>query len=57
MMRQELVQRRKWVTDAHFLDLLGATNLILGPNSTEMAIPLGYVRAGWLGLVVAGALV
>ena len=56
MMRQELVQRRRWVSEARFMDLLGATNLIPGPNSTEMAIHLGYVRAGWPGLVVAGTL-
>ncbi len=56
MMRQEVVQRRRWVTDERFLDLLGAVNLIPGPNSTEMAIHLGYVRAGWAGLVVAGTL-
>jgi chromate transporter len=55
MMRDEVVNRRKWVTDQHFLDLLGATNLIPGPNSTEMAIHLGYVRAGWRGLILAGA--
>ncbi|MEO8288111.1 MAG: chromate efflux transporter [Chloroflexota bacterium] len=55
MMRDEVVRRHKWVTDEHFLDLLGATNLIPGPNSTEMAIHLGYVRAGWRGLIVAGA--
>jgi chromate transporter len=55
MMRDEVVNRRKWVTDQHFLDLLGATNLIPGPSSTEMAIHLGYVRAGWRGLVLAGA--
>lgn len=55
LMRDEVVARRGWVTDQHFLDLLGATNLIPGPNSTEMAIHLGYVRAGWRGLVVAGA--
>lgn len=54
MFRQELVVRRKWVTDEHFLDLLGAVNLIPGPNSTEMAIHLGYVRAGWPGLLAAG---
>ena len=54
MMRDEIVARRKWVDDQHFLDLLGATNLIPGPNSTEMAIHLGYVRAGWRGLIVAG---
>ena len=56
MMRQELVQRRRWVSDERFMDLLGATNLIPGPNSTEMAIHLGYVRAGWPGLLVAGTL-
>jgi chromate transporter len=55
MFRDETVKRRKWVTDQHFLDLLGATNLIPGPNSTEMAIHLGFVRAGWAGLLVAGA--
>ncbi len=55
MMRQEVVARRRWVDEQHFLDLLGATNLIPGPNSTEMAIHLGYLRAGWRGLVVAGA--
>ena len=54
MFRQELVTQRKWVTDEEFLDLLGATNLIPGPNSTEMAIHLGYVRAGWRGLIVGG---
>src|SRR5687768_5088162 len=54
-MRDEVVKRRKWFSDAEFLDLLGATNLIPGPNSTEMAIHLGYRRAGWPGLVVAGA--
>lgn len=55
MMRDEIVNRRKWVSDQHFLDLLGATNLIPGPNSTEMAIHLGFVRAGWAGLMVGGA--
>lgn len=54
MFRAELVTRRQWVTDEEFLDLLGATNLIPGPNSTEMAIHLGYVRAGWRGLIVGG---
>src|SRR5262249_11853644 len=49
-------RRRRWVSDARFLDLLGATNLIPGPNSTELAIHLGYLRAGWPGLLVAGAL-
>lgn len=55
IMHDEVVVRRKWLSDEEFLDLLGATNLIPGPNSTEMAIHIGYVRAGWLGLFVAGA--
>ncbi|MBI4636290.1 MAG: chromate efflux transporter [Candidatus Rokubacteria bacterium] len=55
LMRDEVVRRRKWVSEEGFLDLLGMTNLIPGPNSTEMAIHLGYVRAGWPGLVAAGA--
>ena len=54
MMEEEVVARRGWLTRQRFLDLLGATNLIPGPNSTEMAIHLGYVRAGWSGLAVAG---
>jgi chromate transporter len=54
MMRDEVVKRRKWVDDQHFLDLLGATNLIPGPNSTEMTIHLGLVRAGWRGLIAGG---
>ncbi|WP_435771645.1 chromate efflux transporter [Nocardioides sp. SYSU DS0651] len=55
MMREELVRRRRWVTDERFADLMGATNLIPGPNSTELAIHLGHDRARWRGLVVAGA--
>jgi chromate transporter len=55
MMKQEVVERRKWLTDGEFLDLLGATNFIPGPNSTEMAIHVGHLRAGWRGLLVAGA--
>ncbi len=55
MLRHEVVMRRKWLSDAEFLDLLGATNLIPGPNSTEMAIHIGARRAGWPGLLVAGA--
>src|SRR3989475_126416 len=55
MMRDEVVGRRRWMTDQMFLDLVGATNLIPGPNSTEMAIHIGYARAGWRGLLVAGA--
>jgi len=54
IMHDETVKRRKWLTDQEFLDLVGATNLIPGPNSTEMAIHIGYLRAGWLGLVVGG---
>ena len=56
MMEEEVVARRGWLKRERFLDLLGATNLIPGPNSTEMAIHLGYVRAGWSGLAVAGTL-
>jgi chromate transporter len=56
MLREEVVSRRKWLTDEYFLDLIGATNLIPGPNSTEMVIHVGYLRAGWRGLIVAGAL-
>lgn len=54
LMRAELVTRRRWLTDEHFADLLGAVNLIPGPNSTEMALHIGQVRGGWRGLVVAG---
>src|SRR5574342_532758 len=54
IMHHEVVVKRKWLTDEQFLDLLGATNLIPGPNSTEMAIHIGFVRAGWLGLFVGG---
>lgn len=56
MMRDEVVRRRRWVTNEQFLDLLGASNLIPGPTSTELAIYLGYVRAGPWGLVLAGTL-
>ena len=55
MMRDEVVRRRRWVGDQQFLDLLGASNLIPGPTSTELAIYLGYLRAGWQGLILAGA--
>ena len=54
MMEDEVVRRRRWLTREEFLDLLGATNLIPGPNSTEMAIHIGLRRAGAAGLVVAG---
>ena len=55
LMEEEIVRRRRWLTREEFLDLLGAANLIPGPNSTELAIHIGFVRAGWMGLVVAGA--
>lgn len=54
MMHDEVVKRRKWLGDQEFLDLMGATNLIPGPNSTEMSIHLSYLRAGWRGLIVGG---
>ncbi|MGH2571968.1 MAG: chromate transporter, partial [Actinomycetota bacterium] len=47
MMHDEVVTRRRWMTDRQFLDLIGATNLIPGPNSTEMAIHVGFSRARW----------
>ncbi len=56
MLRDEVVTRRGWLSEQHFLDLLGITNLIPGPNSTEMVIHVGYERAGWKGLLAAGAL-
>ncbi len=55
MMEEEVVRRRKWIEKDAFMDMLGFTNLIPGPNSTEMAIHLGYVRAGSAGLFLAGA--
>jgi chromate transporter len=54
MMQDEVVYRRSWLSEARFLDLLGATNLIPGPNSTEMAIHIGWERRRWAGLLVAG---
>lgn len=54
MMRHEVVEKRRWIEEQHFLDLVGATNLIPGPNSTEMTMHIGSVRAGWKGLVLAG---
>jgi chromate transporter len=55
MMQREVVDKRRWMDHQHFLDLIGATNLIPGPNSTEMAIHIGHERGGWKGLLVAGA--
>ncbi len=54
MMEDEVVKKKKWMTHEHFLDLIGATNLIPGPNSTEMTMHCGHERAGWKGLFVAG---
>lgn len=54
MMEDEIVSRRNWMSRQHFLDLIGATNLIPGPNSTEMTMHCGYERAGAAGLIVAG---
>jgi len=54
MMHDEVVIRRKWLVEQEFLDLIGATNLIPGPNSTEMAIHIGFKRAGWRGLLLGG---
>lgn len=54
MMDDEIIEKRKWMTREHFLDLIGATNLIPGPNSTEMTMHCGHERGGVLGLFVAG---
>lgn len=54
MMQDEVCHRRRWMSEQRFLDFLGAANLIPGPNSTEMAIYLGYERAGWKGLIAGG---
>ncbi|MFN0096877.1 MAG: chromate efflux transporter [Dehalococcoidia bacterium] len=54
LMRRELVAQRKWVDDQEFVDLLGVTNLIPGPNSTEMSMHLGALRAGRWGLWLGG---
>jgi len=55
IMRAEVVQRLKWVSEQEFLDLLGAANLIPGPTSTELVIYLGYRPVGWIGLLLGGA--
>ena len=55
MMEDEVVRRRRWMTRDRLLDLISAANLIPGPTSTELAIHIGHERAGWAGLVVAGA--
>src|SRR4030066_1422485 len=56
LMHHETVRRRRWIDEQRFLDLVGATNLIPGPNAAEMAIHLGLIRAGWRGLIAAGTL-
>jgi len=56
LMHHETVRRRRWIDEQRFLDLVGATNLIPGPNAAEMAIHLGLIRAGWSGLIASGAL-
>ena len=55
MLHDEVVTRRGWMTEQHFLDLIGATNLIPGPNSTEMIMHVGKERGGWKGMIVAGS--
>jgi chromate transporter len=55
IMEDELVRRRKWLTRGKFLDLLGASSLIPGPSSSELAIHIGFLRAGWAGLFIGGA--
>src|SRR5258708_12508022 len=54
MMEEEFVQRRGWLDHQRFLDLIGAVNLLPGPNSTELALYIGLMRAGWPGLIVPG---
>ncbi|MFZ5909279.1 MAG: chromate efflux transporter [Chloroflexota bacterium] len=54
LFHDEVVKRRKWLDEQRFLDLIGATNLIPGPNSTEIVIHIGFLRAGWLGFLFAG---
>ena len=54
-MELEFVRKRHWVTEADFLDRLGAASLIPGPSSTELAIFIGHAKRGWAGLVIAGS--
>lgn len=54
MMREEVVEKRRWLSESEFFDLVGATNLIPGPNSTELAIHIGHKMGGWRGLLIAG---
>jgi chromate transporter len=57
MLEEEVVRKRRWMSHGHFLDLYGATNIIPGPNSTEMSIHIGREKAGWKGMIVAGVCV
>jgi chromate transporter len=54
IMEDELVRRRRWLSREKFLDVLGASNLIPGPSSSELAIHIGYLCGGWRGLLIAG---
>ncbi len=54
MMQNEVVVKKKWISEQQFLDLIGATNLIPGPNSTEMALHIGHEKRGWKGLLISG---
>jgi chromate transporter len=54
LMHDETVKKRKWLDEQQFLDLVGATNMIPGPNGTELAMHIGFLRAGWLGLIAGG---
>lgn len=54
MLEEEVVSKRKWISREHFLDMVGATNLVPGPNSTQMIMHCGHVRAGWTGLIIGG---
>ena len=56
IMQRETVRNRRWLNDQEFLDMVGAANIIPGPNATEMALYLGLVRAGWFGYIAAGIL-
>src|SRR5579863_9321583 len=55
LMEREAVEQRAWISREHFLDLVGACNLLPGPSSTQVAMALGFARAGWVGLAIAGA--
>ena len=54
LMEQEIVKKRKWVSESEFMNVIGTTNLIPGPNSTEITMHFGQEQGGWKGLIVAG---